>query len=163
MIGVLVALAFVVVAAAIMLSVPAGFGWAVYKAFPRGALPSKKNAGWLDDVFHNIYVVFAARLVLLAIALVLLFLGLYVATSIAVRMWRREWLRRVGWFEPDIAARVENQVGSFGSATDELLQAVWEQNETLESRLETALQELEQVTAERDRLAAGQGLGSGPG
>lgn len=155
--GLLVALVFVLSAIAVVLSIPAGFGFAVYKAYPRGPLPVQKNPSWLDTVFENTYVIFAARIVLLALALVLLFGGIYVAASTAVRMWRREWLRRLGPFEPDIAARVEREVGTFEDETESVLRDAWEQNEALEGRLEAVLQELERVTVERDRLVAQHG------
>jgi hypothetical protein len=145
-IGSLFAIPFIAAIVAITLAVPAGFAFAIYEAFPRHEVAQKKNPGWIDLVFENRYIVFSARIVLLALALVLLFGGVYLAASIAVRTYRKEWLRRAGPFEPDVAARVDQQLGMFDDETFAVLQQAWAENEDLERRLESALAELERVT-----------------
>ena len=58
-----------------------------------------RDPTFVDSVFANPAVVAAARIVLLSIAIVLQFGSIYVATSVVVRMRRRQWLRRAGPFE----------------------------------------------------------------
>jgi nitrogen fixation/metabolism regulation signal transduction histidine kinase len=58
----------------------------LYRIYP-GQLAEKANPGFLDNVFNNNLVVFAARLVLVSSALVLAFLGAHLIWSV-VRWFR---------------------------------------------------------------------------
>lgn len=62
-------------------------------------LPSSKDPAFIDNVFHNRAVIWAARLLLVSAAAVLAFGGLFIVASIGMRMKNREWLRRAGPFE----------------------------------------------------------------
>src|SRR4051812_13559390 len=62
-------------------------------------LPASRNPDFLDNVFHNRAVLWAARLLLVSAAGVLAFGGIFIVASIGVRMKNGEWLRRAGPFE----------------------------------------------------------------
>ena len=59
----------------------------------------KSDSGFLDNIFDNNVVVFAARLVLFSGALVLAFAAVYTTWSIVSWMKLRQWLKRAGPFE----------------------------------------------------------------
>jgi hypothetical protein len=62
-------------------------------------LPLTENPDFLDIVFDNRGVVWAARLLLVSAAAVLAFGGVFIIVSTGVRMKKGEWLRRAGPFE----------------------------------------------------------------
>jgi hypothetical protein len=76
-------------------------------------LPSAKNPDFIDNVFDNRAVVWAARLLLVSAAAVLAFGGLFIVISTGIRMANREWLRKAGPFEISETAvnEIEGQVG----------------------------------------------------
>jgi hypothetical protein len=70
----------------------------LYRIYP-AHLPEKENPGFLDAIFANHLVVFAARLVLFSLALVLAFAAGYTIVSIVQWVRQRRWLARAGPFE----------------------------------------------------------------
>jgi len=62
-------------------------------------LPPSRNPDFVDNVFDNRAVLWAARLLLVSAAGVLAFGGIFIVGSICIRMRNREWLRRAGPFE----------------------------------------------------------------
>jgi hypothetical protein len=62
-------------------------------------LPESRNPDFLDNVFDNRGVLWAARLLLVSAAGVLAFGGIFIVVSIGIRMKSKEWLRRAGPFE----------------------------------------------------------------
>jgi len=62
-------------------------------------LPSGRNPDFVDTIFDNRGVVWAARLLLVSAAAVLAFGGIFIVLSIGIRMKNGEWLRRAGPFE----------------------------------------------------------------
>jgi hypothetical protein len=62
-------------------------------------LPESRNPDFVDNVFDNRAVLWAARLLLVSAAGVLAFGGVFIVVSIASRMKNGEWLRRAGPFE----------------------------------------------------------------
>lgn len=62
-------------------------------------LPESRNPDFVDNVFDNRGVLWAARLLLVSAAGVLAFGGVFIVVSIGIRMKNREWLRRAGPFE----------------------------------------------------------------
>lgn len=62
-------------------------------------LPESRNPDFVDNVFDNRGVLWAARLLLVSAAGVLAFGGTFIVLSIGIRMKNREWLRRAGPFE----------------------------------------------------------------
>jgi hypothetical protein len=74
-------------------------------------LPESRNPDFVDSIFDNRGVVWAARLLLVSAAGVLAFGGVFIVASIAIRMKNEEWLRRAGPFEIS--------EGSLGHAADE--------------------------------------------
>lgn len=62
-------------------------------------LPEGRNPDFVDNVFDNRGVLWAARLLLVSAAGVLAFGGIFIVVSIGIRMKNGEWLRRAGPFE----------------------------------------------------------------
>lgn len=62
-------------------------------------LPSSPNPDFVDNIFDNRGVLWAARLLLVSAAGVLAFGGIFIVLSIGMRMKSGEWLRRAGPFE----------------------------------------------------------------
>jgi hypothetical protein len=62
-------------------------------------LPSTKDPVFIDSIFHNRAVIWAARLLLMSAAAVMAFGGVFIVVSIGTRMRNGEWLRRAGPFE----------------------------------------------------------------
>jgi len=62
-------------------------------------LPESRNPDFIDNVFDNRAVLWAARLLLVSAAGVLAFGGVFIVVSIGIRMKNGEWLRRAGPFE----------------------------------------------------------------
>lgn len=75
-------------------------------------LPSVRNPDFIDNVFDNRAVVWAARLLLVSAAAVLAFGGVFIVISIGTRMANGEWLRKAGPFEISETAvsEIEGQV-----------------------------------------------------
>jgi hypothetical protein len=63
------------------------------------ALPASANPDFVDNVFDNRAVVWAARLLLVSADVVLAVGGVFVVASTLIRMKNGEWLRRAGPFE----------------------------------------------------------------
>ena len=75
-------------------------------------LPIDKNPDFIDNIFDNRAVVWAARLLLVSAAAVLAFGGIFIVSSTVIRMRNKEWLRRAGPFEISETAvsEIEGQV-----------------------------------------------------
>ncbi len=76
-------------------------------------LPESRNPDFVDNVFDNRGVLWAARLLLVSAAGVLAFGGIFILVSIGVRMNNGEWLRRAGPFEISEGRldQAENEIG----------------------------------------------------
>jgi hypothetical protein len=72
-------------------------------------LPAKADPTFIDTIFDNRGVIWAARLLLVSAAVVG---GIFIVASTAIRMKNGEWLRRAGPFEvsEDTAGEFEGQV-----------------------------------------------------
>jgi hypothetical protein len=114
-------------------------------------VPTKKNPGFIDNIFDSPVVIAAARIVLLSGAVVLLFGGLYIVASVLVRMGRQEWLRRAGWFESQVGEEVEEGLEQAEWAFDRWLEAL-EENEQLEERLAERDEAIETLLEQRELL-----------
>jgi hypothetical protein len=107
-------------------TVPAALGTAVCAAgialLAKGLypvdLPLAQNPDFIDNVFANRGVVWAARLLLVSAAAVLAFGGVFIVISTGIRMKNREWLRRAGPFEISETAvgEIEGQVSFWRTA-----------------------------------------------
>lgn len=78
--------------------VAAGVGLLAQGLYPAD-LPESRNPDFVDNVFDNRAVLWAARLLLVSAAGVLAFGGIFIVLSIGIRMRNGEWLRRAGPFE----------------------------------------------------------------
>ena len=104
-------------------------------------LPENQDPDFLDNVFDNRGVLWAARLLLVSAAGVLAFGGVFIVVSIGIRMKNGEWLRRAGPFEIS--------EGSLDQAWDEadfwhrVAQASQEENANFRKRLRRSEEILE--------------------
>jgi hypothetical protein len=111
-------------------------------------LPVQASPGFIETVFANRLVVWAARLLLVSAAAVLAFGGVFIAVSIGIRMKSGHWLRRAGPFE--ISERAVDEVEG---------QLEFWRDAALESRIE--ISRLEEQLRRSDRLvriSGGSGL-----
>lgn len=122
------ALALVIVVACI-----AGVVLLVKGLYPAD-LPSTADPDFIDNIFDNRAVVWAARLLLVSAAAVLAFGGIFIVVSIGIRMKNREWLRRAGPFEISETAvsEIEGQVDFWRQAALTGQEEVAELTERLE-------------------------------
>lgn len=151
LIGGIVVLFLVLAAFAIIVATPAAFTYIVWKSDP-GTITPSADAGYLDLIFSNRWVVWSARLMLYVAAFALLMLGIYIVASIVTRIKNRQWLRSAGGFHADVG-----QLQADLSYVDDLLELVDEaqtEKDQLADKLGMITDELELVTAERDALAA---------
>jgi hypothetical protein len=70
-------------------------------------LPTTKDPAFIDSIFHNRAVIWAARVLLMAAAAASAFGGYFIVISIGMRIKNREWLRRAGPFEISEATLTE--------------------------------------------------------
>ncbi|HET7509858.1 MAG TPA: hypothetical protein VFJ65_06350 [Solirubrobacterales bacterium] len=82
-------------------------------------LPQSRNPDFVDNVFDNKGVLWAARLLLVSAAAVLAFGGVFIVGSIGIRMKNKEWLRRAGPFEISEGAlsQAKDEAGYWRRAT----------------------------------------------
>jgi len=82
-------------------------------------LPSVKDPDFIDTTFDNRAVLWAARLLLVSAAAVLVFGGFFIMISIGMRVNNEEWLRRAGPFEvSEINVKeIEGQLDRWHTAT----------------------------------------------
>ncbi|HEX5593168.1 MAG TPA: hypothetical protein VFX35_07460 [Solirubrobacterales bacterium] len=71
----------------------------VVKGLYPADLPQSRSPDFVDNIFDNRGVLWGARLLLVSAAGVLAFGGVFIVTSIGIRMRNKEWLRRAGPFE----------------------------------------------------------------
>lgn len=97
-------------------------------------LPPAKNPDFIDNIFDNRGVVWAARLLLVSAAAVLAFGGVFIVISTGIRMKNGEWLRRAGPFEVSETAvsEIEGQLDFWRQAALAGREEVAELTERLE-------------------------------
>lgn len=83
---------------ALLITALAGLAMLVKGLYPAD-LPASRDPDFVDNIFDNRGVVWAARLLLVSAAAVLAFGGIFIFVSIGIRMKNGEWLRRAGPFE----------------------------------------------------------------
>jgi len=83
-------------------------------------LPQSPTPDFVDNVFDNRGVLWAARLLLVSAAGVLAFGGIFIVLSIGIRMRNGEWLRRAGPVEvsEEKVGEVEGEVGYWRQAAE---------------------------------------------
>jgi hypothetical protein len=137
-------------ALAVLGTLIAGAVWFISTLAP-DEVRQKDDPGYIDNIFASPIVIAAARIVLLSAAVMLIFAGLYIVASILVRMTRREWLRRAGPFESELAGEVERGLDEADSVVQWWMDAL-EQNEELERRLQERDVTLRELLEERNAL-----------
>lgn len=139
-------------ALAVVLALPAAIVFAFYKAFPDEKIEPRPGEGWLDTIFANAYVVFSVRVVLISLALLLVLGAIFVGVSIVYRMYRREFVHKLGWVEVSAAAAPTRNVGASEDAYQRLLADAWVRAEAMDGLLVSTAAFLEEMTREWDRL-----------
>lgn len=111
-------------------------------------LPLAANPDFIDNVFANRGVIWAARLLLVSAAAVLAFGGVFIVVSTGIRMKKGEWLRRAGPFEISETAvgEIEGQLNRWRTV------ALVRQEKIFE--LTDRLDESEELIAELDEIVA---------
>lgn len=99
------------IAVLLMIAIPIGIVLLAIGMFPAD-LPEKGSPSFIDTIFDNRGVVWAARLLLVSAAGVLAVGGIFIVGSTVIRMKNEEWLRRAGPFEISETAvsEIEGQV-----------------------------------------------------
>ncbi len=114
----------------LLIGVAAGLGFLGYRAYPAHH-PVSGDAGFIDSIFANNLVLFAARLTLFSAALVLAFTAAYVIYSIWKGMTTGRTLTRFGPFEMQAVEDLSEEV--------EMWKKSWlesnEENDQLRQRL----------------------------
>lgn len=110
-------------------------------------LPESRNPDFVDNVFDNRGVLWAARLLLVSAAGVLAFGGLFIVVSIGIRMKNREWLRRAGPFE--ISEMTLKQVQNEADIWLQVAQASQEETANLRKRLRRSEELIEDLREAR--------------
>lgn len=100
-----------IVAILFLLAFPVGVVLLAIGLFPAD-LPANGSPSFIDTIFDNRGVVWAARLLLVSAAAVLAFGGVFIVVSTGIRMKNGEWLRRAGPFEVSETAvsEIEGQI-----------------------------------------------------
>lgn len=101
-------------------------------------LPESRDPDFIDNIFDNRGVLWAARLLLVSAAGVLAFGGIFIVLSIGIRMKNGEWLRRAGPFE------ISEPLGKAGDETE-----VWRR---------AAVKSREEAVSLRERLMQSEAL-----
>lgn len=109
------------------------------KALYPADLPVQESSNFIDTIFDNRLVIWAARLLLVSAAAVLAFGGVFIAVSIGIRMKNGHWLRRAGPFEISEKA-VEEIEGQFEFWRDAALE-----NQAEIAELKEQLQESDEL------------------
>jgi signal transduction histidine kinase len=93
-----------------------------------------RDADFLDNIFADKAVLFAARLVLLSLALVAFVGATYIILSVFERGRRRQWLLRAGPFEvdPQAVSALDDEVERWKDEADETREKLREMRERLE-------------------------------
>lgn len=110
-------------------------------------LPGNGNPTFVDTIFDDRGVIWAARLLLVSGAAVLAFGGVFIVVSIVIRMRNREWLRRAGPFEVsegtagDMESRVElwRELALAGEGKVTEMTEMLDRSDEVIERLSTAL------------------------
>lgn len=121
------------IAVLVLCAIPVGLVFLVIGMFPAD-LPANSNPNFIDTIFDNRGVIWAARLLLVSAAAVLAFGGVFIVISTGIRMKNGEWLRRAGPFEISETAvsEIEGQVDFWRQAALAGQEEVAELTERLE-------------------------------
>lgn len=126
----------------LVIAIPIGLVLLAIGMFPAD-LPANKSPSFIDTIFDNRGVIWAARLLLVSAAAVLAFGGVFIVVSTGIRMKNGEWLRRAGPFEVSETAvsEIEGQIEFWRQAA----LAGQEQVEELSERLNESDELIEQL------------------
>jgi hypothetical protein len=134
------------VAVLLCVTAPVGVVLLAVGLFPAD-LPGSDSPTFIDTIFDNRGVIWAARLLLVSAAAVLAFGGVFIVVSIVIRMRNGEWLRRAGPFEVtegtvgEMEGRVElwREVATAGEEKVTELTEMLDRSDEVIERLSTAL------------------------
>jgi hypothetical protein len=106
----------------------------LFKALFPADLPEASDPNFIDTIFNNKGVIWAARLLLVSAGVVLAVGGVFIISSTVIRMKNGDWLKRAGPFEVSENALVEleNQIEFWRTAALEGQEEISELRELLE-------------------------------
>jgi len=106
-----------VVGVILLVALVAGLALLLKGLFPAD-LPQPDDPNFVDGIFNNKGVVWAARILLVSAAVVLAVGGIFIVASTVVRMRTGDWLKRAGPFEVSetAVAELEDQITFWRSA-----------------------------------------------
>jgi hypothetical protein len=110
--------------------------WAVYHADP-GEISPDKNAGWIELIVSNRWVLWGLRAGVLGAVAATFILSLFVVMSIVVRARRGEWLRSGAGLQADIQAAQRSLEGADSTLIPLLAEAQAEKAELARQLAET--------------------------
>jgi hypothetical protein len=149
-----------------LLAVLTPFGLLSYAMLP-DHVSAGANAGWLDLIVANRWVIWMIRMIGLVGLLMFMFFAVYFIRSITVRIRLGHWLRRGGPFEAEVFDRAEHELEDVERLFQSLAEAEL-RNTELEHQLETTNEVLEdvyrrfgEVLEQKAHLEARLGLGEG--
>jgi hypothetical protein len=116
-----------------------------------GDINPRVGAGYLDMLFVNRWVIWAARVVLYVIGMAIFAAALYIVMSIIVRISKGHWLRAGGGFQADTAAELRRDIDD-AARLALLLDEAQHEKESLTEQLSTTTDALEEATEMRDWL-----------
>lgn len=126
----------------VVLAILAGLFFLLKGLFPTD-LPHTDDPNFIDAIFSNKAVIWAARILLVSAAVVLAVGGVFIIASTVVRMKKGDWLKRAGPFEVSemAVAELEDQIEFWRSAALDGQDEVGE----LRDRLEASDELIEQL------------------
>jgi hypothetical protein len=132
----------------LVVAVPVFFIWMLVGMFPENDPQLDPADGWLSAVFSDKYVIYVARIAVLAAAVAALIAATYVASSVIVRMRRGHWLSS-GF---GLHAEVVEQALYGVDVVNDLLVEAQQEKDRLTELLSDAYEQLEAVTQSRAEL-----------
>jgi nitrogen fixation/metabolism regulation signal transduction histidine kinase len=110
----------------VVLGVLAVIGLVLYRIYPADH-SHKRNPGFVDSIFENNLVLFASRLVLFCVAVVLAITAAYVIASIFNHWFKhKQWITSFGPFQvaekavEELVAQIDFLQKAYGSANEEI-------------------------------------------
>lgn len=140
-----------IVTLAVMIAAVVGLVFLIVRADP-GTVQPRADAGYLDVILINRWVIWALRVLVFALGITGLFVALYVCASVAHRTRHGHYLRSAGGFHADTAEKADRDLTAV-EPLFELLDEAQQEKDQLAERLTETTNALERIREQRDELA----------
>jgi hypothetical protein len=117
------------------------------------SVPTKANPGWIDLIFASKPIIFAARLLLFSVAVVLAFASAFTVLSIISWTKRRQWLSKAGPFE--VSREAVEQLEALSQFWQEQAQIQANEVEQLQEQLRQSNEMIEILLQDEDPAGGG--------